>query len=101
MYKAHDVFILPSRTETWGLVVEEAIYWGLPVITSDRVGCSNEMVITPNTGITFELDNIESFNDAINKIESNYKLYKDNALAFDFEERDKKQINCFLSVVSC
>lgn len=97
VYKAHDVFILPSRTETWGLVVEEAIYWGLPVITSDRVGCSNEMVITPNTGVTFELDNIESFNDAINKIESNYKQYRDNALAFDFEERDKKQILCFLS----
>ena len=97
VYKAHDVFILPSRTETWGLVVEEAIYWGLPIITSDRVGCSNEMVITPNTGVTFELDNKDSFNDAINEIESNYKLYRNNALAFDFEERDKKQILCFLS----
>ena len=100
VYMAHDIFILPSRTETWGLVVEEAIYWGLPIITSDRVGCSNEMVITPNTGVTFELDNKDSFNDAINEIESNYKLYRDNALAFDFEERDKKQVNCFLSVVS-
>ena len=100
VYKAHDVFILPSRTETWGLVVEEAIYWGLPVITSDRVGCSNEMVIVPKTGVTFELDNKDSFNNAINNIESNYKLYRDNALAFDFEERDKKQVNCFLSVVS-
>lgn len=101
VYKAHDVFILPSRTETWGLVVEEAIYWGLPVITSDRVGCCNEMVIAPNSGVTFELDNIDSFNNAINEIECNYKQYRDNALAFDFEERDKKQINCFLSVVSC
>ena len=99
VYKAHDVFILPSRTEPWGLVVDEAIYWGLPVITSDRVGCSNEMVITPNTGVTFELDNKDSFNNAINEIESNYKLYRDNTLSFDFEERDKKQVNCFLSVV--
>lgn len=97
VYKAHDIFILPSRTETWGLVVEEAIYWGLPVITSDRVGCSNEMVIEPKTGVTFELDNIDSFNNAINEIECNYKQYRDNALAFDFEERDKKQILCFLS----
>ena len=101
VYKAHDVFILPSRTEPWGLVVDEAIYWGLPVVTSDRVGCSNEMVITPNTGVTFELDNIDSFNNAINEIECNYKQYRDNALAFDFEGRDTKQINCFVSVVNC
>ena len=98
VYKAHDVFILPSRTETWGLVVEEAIYWGLPVITSDRVGCSNEMVISPKTGITFELDNIDSFNSAINNIEQNYKQYRDYAIAFDFEKRDKKQIMCFTNL---
>ena len=97
VYKEHDVFILPSRSETWGLVVEESIYWGLPVITSDRVGCCNEMVIEPKTGVTFELDNKDSFNSAINNIEKNYKQYRDNALAFNFEERDKKQILCFLS----
>lgn len=99
VYKEHDIFILPSRTETWGLVVEEAIYWGLPIIVSDRVGCGNEMVITPKTGVTFELDNIDSFNSAINDIEQNYKQYRDNAISFDFEERDKKQIDCFLSVI--
>lgn len=99
VYKEHDIFILPSRTETWGLVVEEAIYWGLPVVVSDRVGCGNEMVITPKTGVTFELDNIDSFNLAINDIEQNYKQYRDNAIAVDFEKRDKKQIDCFLSVV--
>lgn len=98
IYKEHDIFILPSRTETWGLVVEEAIYWGLPVITSDRVGCSNEMVISPKIGVTFELDNIDSFNSAINNIEQNYKQYRDNAIAFDFEERDKKQIMCFTNL---
>lgn len=100
VYKGHDVFILPSKTETWGLVVEEAIYWGLPVVVSDRVGCGNEMVIIPKTGVTFELDNINSFNLAINNIEQNYKQYRDNAITFDFEKRDKKQIDCFLSVVS-
>ena len=100
VYKAHDVFILPSRTETWGLVIEEAIYWGLPVITSDRVGCSNEMVIAPKTGIIFELDNIDSVNNAINNIESNYKLYRNNALAFDFEERDKKQIEAYFKMLN-
>ncbi len=98
VYKEHDIFILPSKTETWGLVVEEAIYWGLPVVVSDRVGCGNEMVISPQTGITFELDNIDSFNSAINDIEQNYKQYRENTIAFDFEERDKKQIDCFTNL---
>ena len=98
VYKAHDVFVLPSRTETWGLVVEEAIYWGLPVITSNRVGCSNEMVITPQTGVIFELDNKDSFNNAINNIENNYKLYRNNALAFDFDERDRNQIEAYFKI---
>lgn len=33
-----DFFILPSKSEPWGLVVEEALYFGLPVIVSDRCG---------------------------------------------------------------
>ena len=98
VYKDHDVFILPSRTEPWGLVVDEAIYWGLPIVVSDRVGCGNEMVITPKTGVSFELDNINSFNSAINNIEQNYKQYRDNAIAFDFEKRDKKQIEAYFKL---
>ncbi|MBR5323662.1 MAG: glycosyltransferase family 4 protein [Muribaculaceae bacterium] len=98
VYKTHDVFILPSRTEPWGLVIDEAIYWGLPIITSDKVGCSNEMVITPQTGVTFELDNKDSFNNAINDIENNYKLYRKNAIAFDFDERDRNQIEAYFKI---
>ena len=36
IYESHDVFILPSLSEPWGLVVEEALYRGLPCIVSDR-----------------------------------------------------------------
>lgn len=98
IYKAHDIFILPSRTETWGVVVEEAIYWGLPVITSNRVGCSNEMVIEPNTGCTFKLDDIEDFNKTIEQVEKGYNTYRGNALNYDFDLRDKKQIEVYTSL---
>jgi len=33
-----DFLILPSKSEPWGLVVEEAIFFGLPVLVSDRCG---------------------------------------------------------------
>lgn len=95
VYKAHDIFILPSRREPWGLVVEEAIYWGLPVITSNRVGCSLEMVITPDTGRTFKLDDEKDFDNAIKEVENNYETFRANALNFDFDLRDRKQVEAY------
>ncbi len=50
-YVAADVLVLPSDYgETWGLVVNEAMAVGLPVICSDRVGCADDLVIEGVTG---------------------------------------------------
>ena len=44
-YVAADVFCLPSVLhETWGLVVNEALNFGLPVVVSDKVGCAADLV---------------------------------------------------------
>lgn len=44
-YTAADVFVLPSGLhETWGLVVNEAMNFSLPVIVSDKVGCGQDLV---------------------------------------------------------
>jgi glycosyltransferase involved in cell wall biosynthesis len=44
-YVAADVFCLPSVLhETWGLVVNEALNFGLPVVVTDKVGCAADLV---------------------------------------------------------
>jgi glycosyltransferase involved in cell wall biosynthesis len=44
-YAAADIFVLPSRLhETWGLVVNEAMNFALPVVASDKVGCAEDLV---------------------------------------------------------
>jgi glycosyltransferase involved in cell wall biosynthesis len=44
-YTAADVFVLPSGfNETWGLVVNEAMNFALPIVVSDQVGCAKDMV---------------------------------------------------------
>lgn len=53
-YAAADCLVLPSDFgETWGLVVNEAMACGLPVIVSDRVGCGPDLVVNGVTGFVF------------------------------------------------
>ena len=50
-YAAADALVLPSDWgETWGLVVNEAMTFGLPAVVSDRVGCSPDLVSEGETG---------------------------------------------------
>lgn len=44
LYALADVFVLPSSSEPWGLSVNEAMCFGLPVITSDQVGSSFDLI---------------------------------------------------------
>jgi glycosyltransferase involved in cell wall biosynthesis len=50
-YLASDFLVLPSLFEPWGLVVNEAMACGLPVIVSDRVGCADDLVPHGETGL--------------------------------------------------
>ncbi len=53
-YTAADIFVLPSAFhETWGLVVNEAMNFSLPIIVSDQVGCSKDLVKDGWNGFTF------------------------------------------------
>jgi glycosyltransferase involved in cell wall biosynthesis len=52
-YVASDVLVLPSTSETWGLVVNEAMASGLPAVVSDRVGCAPDLVRSGETGEVF------------------------------------------------
>lgn len=99
VYQQHDVFILPSKSETWGLVVDEALYWGLPVIASDRVGSSADLVEKLNTGCLFSLELPGSLNIAMNKIEQNYQMYIENVRKIDFECRDRKQVEAYTKLI--
>jgi glycosyltransferase involved in cell wall biosynthesis len=44
MHVAGDIFVLASRHEPWGLAVNEAMAAGLPIVVTDRVGCSRDLV---------------------------------------------------------
>lgn len=95
-YQDSDVFILPSISEAWGLVVEEALNNGLPVMVSEFVGCADEIVNEDN-GVVFSLneDDFESKLKQICNME-NYNQMRLNISKMDFERIEVEQINCYL-----
>lgn len=99
IYQSHDVFVLPSYSETWGLVVEEALYWGLPVIVSDRVGSSVDMVDHLDTGLKFVSEDAESLQKAITQMNGNYNHFLTSVRNIDWISKDRHQIKAYLSLV--
>lgn len=63
-YVAADVFVFPSLEDVWGLVVNEAMCFGLPILASRFAGSSQELV-RPDVGIVFNPADIEEFADRI------------------------------------
>lgn len=93
IYQSHHFFILPSLSEPWGLVVDEALWYGLPCIVSNNVGCSFDLIKGYNTGLIYDIR--QPLNNILETAENNYFKYKENVEALDFNMRDKLQINSY------
>lgn len=66
-YFLSNVFVLPSISEPWGLVVNEAMICSLPVIVSHRSGASFDLVIEGENGFTFEPTNADMLANIMRK----------------------------------
>lgn len=67
-YGLASVFILPSIKDTWGLVVNEAMAAGLPVLVSNRCGCAPDLVEEGCNGYTFDPYNVDALAGLMRKI---------------------------------
>lgn len=54
LYQAADVFCLPSKSETWGLAINEAMACGRAILASDKVGCVADLVNHNVNGVVFK-----------------------------------------------
>lgn len=73
-YALAKAFIHPSRVEQWGLVVNEAMASGLPVIVSERCGCVSELVHENENGFTFDPDNNAQLSKLMLKLSTESQL---------------------------
>lgn len=66
-YRSADLFVMCSGVgETWGLSVNEAMNFGLPVIVSDICGCGPDLVEPGKNGAIFKTGNIEELSGLLN-----------------------------------
>lgn len=62
-YLAADLFVLPTREDIWGLVVNEAMAFGLPVVTTTECGAGRELL--NGNGLLVECEDVQGLADAI------------------------------------
>jgi glycosyltransferase involved in cell wall biosynthesis len=68
-YAAADVLVLPSDgNETWGLVANEALACGRPVVLADTVGAAPDLAADGRAGRTYPMGNIAALGDALAEI---------------------------------
>ena len=63
-----EAFVLPSTREEWGLVVNEAMACGAPVIVSKRVGSHFDLVEEGVTGFSFDPDDAAALAGLLGRI---------------------------------
>jgi glycosyltransferase involved in cell wall biosynthesis len=67
-YGLATAFIHASTTEQWGLVVNEAMAAGLPVLVSERCGCAPDLVVPGSNGLVFDPYDVNSIANAMVEI---------------------------------
>lgn len=71
-YHLSDIFVLPTcqrgNAEAWGLVINEAMSAGKPVVTTDAVGAADDLVKNGINGYVVPNNNIEEMYVALKKI---------------------------------
>ena len=96
-FETNDILVLTSVSETWGLVVEEALYYGVPVIVSSNCG-SCEIIRDGINGYVVDIEDDRNIKNVIKNIdESNYQKLIDGVDKFSVEAKDLEQLRAYFA----
>ena len=86
-YNLSDFLVLPSKFETWGFVVNEAMNAAKAVVLSDRVGAAVDLVDDGKNGFIYQSGNITQLASVISK------LCQDSQMCIDMGEFGRQKIS--------
>ena len=73
-YASAEVFVHPAKSEQWGLVVNEAMAAGLPVLLSNACGCFPDLMVEEQTGFSFSPDNTDELASRMTRLAGDPEL---------------------------
>ena len=95
VFQANDFLILASLSEPWGLVVEEALHFGRPVLISERCGAAE--LIHERNGFKFNPESPDQLEKIIRSIDDGiFQELQKNIQCEDDEERGRLQVQCYI-----
>ena len=74
-YSLADIFVFPTLSDAWGLVVNEAMMFGLPIITTNEAGCAQELI--KGNGFVVKAGSIFSLKKALKTLLENEPLRRE------------------------
>ena len=97
-YQDADVFVLPSYYEPYGLVVEEALNNGTPVLVSHMIGCQDNLVAANKVGLVFRIGDVDDFEKQLSQIRDveTYNQLRKNISYLDFEKFEENMVKSFI-----
>lgn len=95
IYDAHDIFILPSVSEPWGLVVEEALFHGLPIVASKTVGAAKDLIASCHTGVLFDPTMQQDCIHAIQQCVTHFDKLQKQVQQINWQQRAQAQVLCY------
>ena len=107
-FSQSDVFILPSRHDGWGVVINQALGAGLPIISSDAVGAGLDLVEHGVNGLRFSSGDVKDLQCAMEAFAACPDLVakwgeasRQKSYAMTPEEGAKKWVHVFKSLREC
>lgn len=76
IYALAEALVFPTHTDTWGLVVNEAMACGLPIVVSDVAGCASDLVRQDWNGFVLPPHDIEKWSEALRLIATERELMR-------------------------
>lgn len=73
-YAAADVFVLPSRSEPWGMVLNEAAAAGLPLVATEEAGAAHDLVEPGANGFRVPAGDVAALREALRTLADDPEL---------------------------
>lgn len=73
-YEISDVFVLPTREDIWGLVINEAMAKGLPIVTTNRCIAGTELIKNNENGYIVDVNDYRALANKINFLIKNKEI---------------------------